>query len=182
MTPCRQLVLAGKATTDDWFPAPDKPYGKVIENPIARAACASCPYAEPCLNGAIERGEQYGIWGGVDFGNRTERRRARKASTKPVPVSRARRAVRRGPHVVTGTALRDARTAAGLTQADLADLLDVSAPQVCHWETGKLPIPPQRRDQLLDVLDAALSAADPDVYHHDLLRRLADEMGTTVAA
>lgn len=31
----------------------------------AKRICARCPYRAPCVTEAIERGEQYGIWGGL---------------------------------------------------------------------------------------------------------------------
>lgn len=30
----------------------------------ARALCNACPFQEPCLRGALERREQFGIWAG----------------------------------------------------------------------------------------------------------------------
>jgi WhiB family redox-sensing transcriptional regulator len=33
----------------------------------AKSACAECPSRLPCLRGAIERSETYGVWGGGDF-------------------------------------------------------------------------------------------------------------------
>ncbi|HLN69147.1 MAG TPA: WhiB family transcriptional regulator [Streptosporangiaceae bacterium] len=33
----------------------------------ARAHCQPCPLREPCLEGAIERGEPCGVWGGEIF-------------------------------------------------------------------------------------------------------------------
>jgi WhiB family transcriptional regulator, redox-sensing transcriptional regulator len=38
----------------------------------AKAICQGCPDQLPCLSGAIERRETYGIWGGTDF-NREHR-------------------------------------------------------------------------------------------------------------
>jgi len=38
----------------------------------AEAICAGCPVRRCCLDGAIDRGERFGIWGGVNF--ETERR------------------------------------------------------------------------------------------------------------
>lgn len=32
---------------------------------VAKALCAQCPVRQSCLEGAIERDERYGIWGGV---------------------------------------------------------------------------------------------------------------------
>ena len=34
----------------------------------AAMICGECVDREACLNGAIERGETYGVWGGVRFG------------------------------------------------------------------------------------------------------------------
>ena len=33
----------------------------------AKAICSTCPVAEPCLTGAIERREPWGVWGGELF-------------------------------------------------------------------------------------------------------------------
>ena len=33
----------------------------------AIAICEGCPEREACLAGAQERGEEYGVWGGVNF-------------------------------------------------------------------------------------------------------------------
>ena len=35
----------------------------------AKAICARCPLREPCLNGAVERREPWGVWGGQLFFN-----------------------------------------------------------------------------------------------------------------
>ena len=37
----------------------------------ARVLCAGCPLRQPCLEGAIERREEYGIYGGLDPDERT---------------------------------------------------------------------------------------------------------------
>jgi WhiB family redox-sensing transcriptional regulator len=31
---------------------------------LAKAICAKCPVADPCLQGALERREPWGVWGG----------------------------------------------------------------------------------------------------------------------
>lgn len=33
----------------------------------AKAICATCPLSEPCLAGAVERREPWGVWGGQLF-------------------------------------------------------------------------------------------------------------------
>jgi hypothetical protein len=35
-----------------------------VDQAEARAICAGCPAAVPCLDGAVRRNEQYGIWAG----------------------------------------------------------------------------------------------------------------------
>ncbi len=54
----------------------------------ARAICATCPVALECLEGAIERHEPWGVWGGQMFINgkilATKRRRGRP-SKNPRP-------------------------------------------------------------------------------------------------
>lgn len=35
----------------------------------AKAICQTCPVQEPCLQGAIERREPWGVWGGQLFAN-----------------------------------------------------------------------------------------------------------------
>lgn len=40
----------------------------------AKEACARCPVASLCLEGAVERNERHGIWGGVNFGRDRDRK------------------------------------------------------------------------------------------------------------
>lgn len=40
----------------------------------AKQVCGGCPVRAACLEGAVERKEQAGVWGGVDFAERTSRR------------------------------------------------------------------------------------------------------------
>jgi WhiB family transcriptional regulator, redox-sensing transcriptional regulator len=35
----------------------------------AKAICAGCPLADPCLAGALDRSEPWGVWGGQLFAN-----------------------------------------------------------------------------------------------------------------
>lgn len=46
----------------------------------AKAICAGCPVRAECLEGAVERGERHGIWGGRLFTGRSAEklRRARQ--------------------------------------------------------------------------------------------------------
>ncbi|MET9535564.1 WhiB family transcriptional regulator [Streptomyces sp. NPDC006649] len=38
----------------------------------AKGICASCPLMASCLEGALERGEEYGVWGGLTEDERRE--------------------------------------------------------------------------------------------------------------
>jgi hypothetical protein len=44
---------------------------------VAKMICDSCIIEDACLAGAHKRNEQNGIWGGVDFTIRNERKNAR---------------------------------------------------------------------------------------------------------
>lgn len=44
----------------------------------AKAVCALCPVRETCLDRALERGEEFGIWGGTSENQRRKLRRQRK--------------------------------------------------------------------------------------------------------
>ena len=44
----------------------------------ARRVCAECPVRAECLEWAIERGERYGVWGGLTAVERAKERRRRR--------------------------------------------------------------------------------------------------------
>ena len=44
----------------------------------AKSICAGCPVQLPCLQAALERGEKYGVWGGMSERQRRRIRRERK--------------------------------------------------------------------------------------------------------
>ena len=54
----------------------------------AKAICALCPVAEPCFQGALERREPWGVWGGHLFANgkvlAQKRKRGRPPKNPPV--------------------------------------------------------------------------------------------------
>lgn len=58
-----------------FFPPADDPATR------ARAVCARCPVREDCLAYALDAGEQYGIWGGLDPRERQNLRRSMKRAT-----------------------------------------------------------------------------------------------------
>lgn len=53
----------------------------------AKAICLECPLITPCLEGAIERREPWGVWGGQLFANGTilaqKRKRGRPPKNRP---------------------------------------------------------------------------------------------------
>lgn len=77
-----------------WFPTPlpgrrRKPDVDPIDTGVDPfAICAGCPVNNTCLIGALERGEQYGIWGGIDMASPRGRtmlrnhRRARRSDNR----------------------------------------------------------------------------------------------------
>ena len=62
---------------------------KVIDQ--AKAICAGCPRRESCLEGALERREPWGVWGGELFRNghvltsRKRRPRHQQVRAQPIP-------------------------------------------------------------------------------------------------
>lgn len=59
------------------------PSGKGATGTAAKLICAACPLQEACLQAALDRGERYGIWGGL-----TSYERNRLHRTKPLPIKR----------------------------------------------------------------------------------------------
>jgi WhiB family redox-sensing transcriptional regulator len=43
----------------------------------AKAICGLCPVREPCLGWALDTGQNYGIWAGLDEAERRQLRRGR---------------------------------------------------------------------------------------------------------
>ena len=56
------VAEAGVATMTELFFSDEIPAIRA-----AKAICATCPLAEPCLAGAVERREPWGVWGGQLF-------------------------------------------------------------------------------------------------------------------
>ncbi|MEU8764756.1 WhiB family transcriptional regulator [Streptomyces sp. NPDC048659] len=50
----------------------------------AKAICRGCPFQNACLEGALQRGEEFGVWGGTDERDRRAMRRvaARKSAAR----------------------------------------------------------------------------------------------------
>jgi hypothetical protein len=61
---------------------------ELTEIAAAKAICATCPLIEPCLAGALQRREPFGVWGGQLFLNgrilAQKRKRGRPRKNPPV--------------------------------------------------------------------------------------------------
>lgn len=68
------------------FPGGRSGQGRDKKIARAKAVCARCPVEVMCRSDAIDRGEQWGVWGGIDFADdglavrRQQYRRSRTAS------------------------------------------------------------------------------------------------------
>ena len=48
-------------------PEHESPQARALRTAKAQSYCAGCPVSRECLQGAEDRRERYGIWGGTDF-------------------------------------------------------------------------------------------------------------------
>lgn len=46
----------------NWYPEPNR----IDESTVEKAVCGRCPVREACLAYALDAGEAFGIWGGLD--------------------------------------------------------------------------------------------------------------------
>jgi len=61
---------------DTWFPIPTD----ALSVERAKALCRSCPVQMRCRTDALTRGEDYGIWGGLDENQLRAARKVRRAA------------------------------------------------------------------------------------------------------
>ncbi|MFJ4469504.1 WhiB family transcriptional regulator [Streptomyces sp. NPDC089424] len=61
---------------ETWFPVPTDPLG--VE--YAKALCRSCPVQMRCRTDALNRGEEHGVWGGLDENELRAVRAVRRAA------------------------------------------------------------------------------------------------------
>lgn len=71
-----------------WF-FPEREAGQDNHGDQAKAACRVCPVREACLEGAVERNEPAGIWGGA---GEARRRQLRKVRGRPAILAATLRA------------------------------------------------------------------------------------------
>lgn len=62
--------LAACTTSDPELFFPDK--GETYKSQAARRICRPCPVRNQCLQDALDRREQYGIWGGTSYRDRLD--------------------------------------------------------------------------------------------------------------
>jgi transcriptional regulator with XRE-family HTH domain len=100
----------------------------------------------------------------------------------PVPTARVRasRRVDRAPHLAFGQRLASFRTAAGLTQSQLADRLGVSRRQIAYYESGTGRPPGALLAMLADLFevstDVLLGRAAPAPPAGRLSRSLLEQL------
>lgn len=73
----RDIALCAEVDPELWFPERGEP------STAAKLVCGWCPVRAECLAFALERNEQFGVWGGLSA---MERRRLRRALRLPVGV------------------------------------------------------------------------------------------------
>ena len=81
----RQELIETSEPADEWADASCR-----AETGHAKAICLTCPLIVPCLEGALERREPWGVWGGQLFLNgkvlAQKRRRGRPPKNPPADI------------------------------------------------------------------------------------------------
>ncbi|HZR48126.1 MAG TPA: WhiB family transcriptional regulator [Streptosporangiaceae bacterium] len=72
MGPWAARAQCADADPELFFPPGDDPAAE------ARQICSQCPVRDDCLAYALDAGEQYGIWGGLDPAERRNLRRRQR--------------------------------------------------------------------------------------------------------
>ena len=65
-------ALCAQTDPEAFYPEKGKPTGQ------AKAVCRRCPVREKCLAAALERGERFGVWGGLSTPERARLNRTQK--------------------------------------------------------------------------------------------------------
>jgi WhiB family redox-sensing transcriptional regulator len=60
----RQRAACANYDPEMWFPVGTKSAWDVEQTELAKAICSICPIRAKCLEGALEYGVEFGIWGG----------------------------------------------------------------------------------------------------------------------
>jgi hypothetical protein len=64
----QQYALCAEIDTEPWFP------DQLRQGDYAKSICKQCPVKLNCYEYAVENNEEWGIWGGVDFTRRHNKR------------------------------------------------------------------------------------------------------------
>lgn len=72
--PWQDLAACANADPDLFFATDDAAQEEAL------TWCARCPVREPCLRTALERGERFGIWGGLRESDRAGLLRRQRAA------------------------------------------------------------------------------------------------------
>ncbi|UXX98039.1 WhiB family transcriptional regulator (plasmid) [Streptomyces sp. AD2-2] len=72
--PVRPRPACATEDPELFFPVGDSGFA-LVQQEEAKAVCRRCPLMESCLEGALERGEQYGVFGGLSAKERRSRQR-----------------------------------------------------------------------------------------------------------
>ncbi|MFD5398582.1 WhiB family transcriptional regulator [Streptomyces sp. NPDC127097] len=76
--PARPRPVCADEDPELFFPIGDTG-SALLQIEEAKAVCRRCPLMESCLQGALERNERFGVWGGTD---QDERRALKRRSTR----------------------------------------------------------------------------------------------------
>lgn len=69
----RREALCAQVDPELWFPE----HGSSEESRAAKKICSQCPVQIPCLQYALDAGEDYGLWGGQNISTYRARIRRR---------------------------------------------------------------------------------------------------------
>jgi hypothetical protein len=133
---------------DAWFP------DDAEQARIPKDICRACPSQQPCLAGALARGEHHGVWGAELF-------RGGRPTTwpKPDPAPDERRETsnryHHGDHQVPSAALSFAVRDSGIGTRELARLAGLSHDTICAVRSGNRTwVQAKTAAQITDALTA----------------------------
>lgn len=73
----RSASCQGEAGTDFYPPfGGERKRERIAREQRAKAVCATCPVSRQCLEQAVQSGERYGVWGGLNSEERLSFRRS----------------------------------------------------------------------------------------------------------
>jgi WhiB family redox-sensing transcriptional regulator len=89
--PWRSRAACDPSTIEMFFVPDDVPAREARRREqAAKRVCAGCPVRRQCLRYALDAGERYGVWGGLNPAERERVQPPARASRRPVSRSRRR--------------------------------------------------------------------------------------------